>query len=302
MKKTLIVGAAIVDILMRLDHLPKSGDDILARSSDIGVGGCAFNVASTIDNLGGDFDLFVPVGNGPVANVIREGLIKKGFNPIIEDPSMDNGYCVTFIENNGERTFVTIQGLEGNFKKDWLKKVNLSDYENIYLAGYEVLGEEGHILSDWLSDFKGNIFFAPGPMIRQIDNEVMDKFFKLGAIFHLNATEAMDYTRTTNIDDALVNSYNKSKTGVFVTMGADGCAYYDGTSKLVFPSDKIEVVDTVGAGDSHIASIIYGLSAGNNTESSIELANKVASNVVSHKGAVMSNEEFKRSMEELIDE
>lgn len=49
--RTLVVGAAIVDLMMKIDRLPKSGEDIPCRETKTVVGGCAYNVANTLRNL-----------------------------------------------------------------------------------------------------------------------------------------------------------------------------------------------------------------------------------------------------------
>lgn len=44
--RTLVVGAAIVDLMMKIDRLPKSGEDIPCKETKTVVGGCAYNVAN----------------------------------------------------------------------------------------------------------------------------------------------------------------------------------------------------------------------------------------------------------------
>ena len=39
--KTLVIGAAIVDLMMHIDRLPKSGEDIPCHDTRTDVGGCA---------------------------------------------------------------------------------------------------------------------------------------------------------------------------------------------------------------------------------------------------------------------
>ena len=39
--KTLVIGAAIIDIIMKIKRLPKSGEDILCSETVSTVGGCA---------------------------------------------------------------------------------------------------------------------------------------------------------------------------------------------------------------------------------------------------------------------
>lgn len=108
--RTLVVGAAIVDLMMKIDRLPKSGEDIPCRETKTVVGGCAYNVANTLRNLHCEHDLCVPVGTGSFADIIRRGMKEKGYEPVIEEPSEDNGYCLSLVEADGERTFITVQG------------------------------------------------------------------------------------------------------------------------------------------------------------------------------------------------
>ena len=49
----------------------------------------------------------------------KEELKKSGHSVLIEDPSADNGYSLSLVENNGERTFITIDGIETMWRKNW---------------------------------------------------------------------------------------------------------------------------------------------------------------------------------------
>ena len=77
---------------------------------------------------------------------------EKGYEPVIEEPSEDNGYCLSLVEADGERTFITVQGAECHFKKEWFDRIDMSRYENIYIAGYQVCGNSGKIIADWLQN------------------------------------------------------------------------------------------------------------------------------------------------------
>ena len=60
--KTLVIGAAIIDMILQVDRVPTSGEDVLGRDLRTMVGGCAYNVAATLRNLSCEHDLCVPVG------------------------------------------------------------------------------------------------------------------------------------------------------------------------------------------------------------------------------------------------
>ena len=300
--RTLVVGAAIVDLMMKVERLPKSGEDIPCKETKTVVGGCAYNVANTLRNLNCEHDLCVPVGSGSFADIIRRGMKEKGYEPMIEEPGEDNGYCLSLVEADGERTFITVQGAECHFKKEWFEQIDMDNYENIYIAGYQVCGKNGEIISQWLKTVENveekHIFFAPGPMITAIESETMENLFALKPILHINEAEAKGYTQRENVEEAVKTLYEKSGNLVFVTLGAEGTLFYDGKEMRRVASVKTNVVDTVGAGDSHIGAIIAGMSKGMKEEDAVLLANHTAAAIVGTSGPVMDLEEFQKISEE----
>lgn len=293
--KTLVIGAAIVDIIMKIDRLPKSGEDILCSETMTTVGGCACNVAHTLSNFGVDYDLFVPVGHGMYGDLVSGELKKMGCDILIEDDEMDNGYCLSLVEADGERTFITVKGLEGCFKPSWFDRLPADDYDNIYVAGYQVCQNSGAVISEWLKTRKGKaVYFAPGPVIKDIDREVMERIFSVSPILHLNEKEAFDYTGQDTIEECIRALYKLNHNLVVVTLGSKGTMFYDGGEIRRTEACRAEVADTIGAGDSHVAAMIAGRSRGADTERCVKLANAVAAGIVGIQGSVMSREIFEQ--------
>lgn len=295
--RSLVIGAAIVDLMMHIERLPSSGEDILCNKTKTVVGGCAYNVSNTLRNFDIDHDLFVPVGNGPFADIIRSQLNEIGYKVFVDDENEDNGYCLSLIEADGERTFITVEGVECNYKEEWFEGINIEKYQNIYLPGYQVCGSSGAVISKWLKsnfhrDIK-NFFFAPGPVIRDIDSKVMETLFLLNPILHLNEMEAKNYTEQKNLEDAIKKIYAKTNNIVVITLGEGGTLFYDGIKIKKIDAVKTKVVDTVGAGDSHIGAIIAGISKGMDFDDALLLANKTASIIVGTSGPVINREKFR---------
>ena len=300
--RTLVVGAAIVDLMMKVERLPKSGEDIPCQETKTVVGGCAYNVANTLRNLNCEHDLCVPVGTGSFADIIRRGMKEKGYEPVIEETGEDNGYCLSLVEADGERTFITVQGAECHFKKEWFEQIDMSRYENIYIAGYQVCGQSGKIIANWLEQtpdiHQKRIFFAPGPMITNIEPDTMEKMMALHPILHINESEAKNYSQKENVEEAVKTIYEQSHNMVFVTLGADGTIFYDGKKSQKVDSVKTTVVDTVGAGDSHVGAVIAGISKGMEIEKAVKIANRTAAAIVGTSGPVMDYEKFQKISEE----
>ena len=297
--KTLVIGAAIIDIIMKIKRLPKSGEDILCSETVSAVGGCAYNVAGTLRGFDADHDLFVPVGRGMYGNMIAGDLEKLGYPILIREEESDNGYCLCLVEEDGERTFITVKGAEGCFRPSWLEQLSQDAYDSIYVAGYQVCGNSGRVISGWMEGAKDRmkekrVFFAPGPVITDIDGDVMERILSVEPILHLNEKEAFDYAKQPSVEGCLRYLHGLNHNLVVVTMGASGTMYYDGSGIKTVPACKTRVKDTIGAGDSHVAAMIAGYSKGLDTEQCVRLANRVASEIVSIQGPVMTREMFEQ--------
>ena len=66
MSKTLVIGAAFVDVLMDVPKLPTTGEDISGHLRANIVGGSAFNVYGAIKYAGQDADLICASWGRPI--------------------------------------------------------------------------------------------------------------------------------------------------------------------------------------------------------------------------------------------
>lgn len=287
MKKVLVIGAIILDISMELEVLPQSGDDIYALSESVGLGGCAYNVSDILHKLGVEHTLFAPIGNGRNANTIKECLKQKDIEIPCLDQNIDNGYSLCLVEKNGERTFINKAGIECAFQKEWFLSIDASEYESVYVCGYEIEGSGGeHIVSFLEENPHLKVYYAPGPRIHHIEEDLQARVFGRTSILHLNDKELLEFTKLENIKEALTALYEKVKAPIVVTLGKDGACYYDGTYHKI-PGYEVLALDTTGAGDSHIGTVIAMQVRGHILERSIQVANKVASWLVGIKGATL---------------
>ena len=211
MKKCLVIGAAMLDIVMQIDELPKKGEDVYAKSQTMTVGGCAYNVADIMKHFAVPYTLFAPIGTGMYASMIREKLKQAEHESPIESTKMDNGYCLCMVESDGERTFLTLPGIECTFEKEWFDALDVTEYDSVYICGYEIEGDGGDQIIDFLEKNRDlDIYYAPGPRITYISGEKHNRIMKLHPVLHLNEKEAIDFTRS---------SSNHSMTGPRLCVG-----------------------------------------------------------------------------------
>lgn len=293
--KTLVLGNVFVDVIVSVDTLPKTGDDLVCNKHITAIGGCAYNVATVLKNFEVDHTIVCPVGNGIYGNIIEKELIENNYSSGIKVEYGDNGYCLCLVEKNGERSFITIPGIETKYKAEWLENIDSSIYKNIYISGYEIEKESGIVITNWLSKQKNkNIFFSPGPRINYIDNDILNMILDMNPILHLNGEEASKFTKENNIVDAAKTLNKRTNNSVFITLGENGVIYFNEGNYKYIDGFKTDVVNTIGAGDSHIGAIIAAYSMGYNFEDCCYIANKVSSTVVSFEGSRLEPKLFNK--------
>lgn len=289
LKKILILGSAVIDVIIRIDNLPKSGDDIAALQEGMKVGGCAFNVSKILTELNCKHDLYVPVGKGSYAKQIKLELKNINQQVRILDETEDNGYSLSLVDNSGERTFISIDGIETKWKNNWLDSVNITDYDLIYVSGYgfQDQNESGNVIMRFLRRKKESckIILDPGP--RLIADRFRNELLTMGTILEMNESEALNFSQENDLEKAIDKIYAITKEPVIVTIGKEGTVYRDDTGMHFVKSIPVKAIDTIGAGDSHTAGFISAYSMGKDLRTACEEANRVASIVVQHTGCSM---------------
>jgi hypothetical protein len=91
MKQTLVVGSTVVDVIIKLPNLPRSGEDINIGASEYRIGGCAYNVFKMLRLFKTSAVLCSPVGTGIYGRVIREHFEREGLEAFVSLEE-ENGY------------------------------------------------------------------------------------------------------------------------------------------------------------------------------------------------------------------
>ena len=169
----------------------------------------------------------------------------------------------------------------------------MENYDSVYVSGYELEGDGGEAILDFLEAHRElTVYYAPGPRITYISEEKAKRMYALHPVLHLNELEAVTSTKEEEI--AKVSEKLQGWTGntVLITLGKEGVHLLEDGEHHMIPSKKAEVVDTIGAGDSHIGAVIAMRTAGYEFAESVRMANGISAKVVSVKGPVLTTEEF----------
>ena len=194
--RILVIGSSCVDVILQLDHLPVTEEDMHPKSQRFRMGGCAYNAANILGKAGADVTFVTPVGMkglfGPF--VLRAVEEQHWVHPVrLEDA--ENGCCYCLVEKDGERTFLSVHGVEYTFSPAWMQDVMEKPFDFIYVSGLEVEERTGDALTAFLEGLKGGtVFYAPGPRILTIPAGRQERILNLHPVLHLNRQEACRFT------------------------------------------------------------------------------------------------------------
>ncbi|MQM78764.1 PfkB family carbohydrate kinase [Lentilactobacillus buchneri] len=300
-KKVLVLGGAVVDVVVTMDKLPKSGQDLVAKYEQTVIGGNAMNVSHVMNELGQNHNVFIPTGKGPYADLVKRQLEKDGYYSLIQDDSKDCGWNLSIVEKDGERTFISIPGVESNWKSEWFKKLDITQFDLIYCSAYSLQGESGRIVVNALEKKNpaAKVFFDAGPRIGFIKQDLIDEILSLNTVLHVNRDEVKMMSGNSDIESGAKALFNQTNQPVIVTLDAKGSLLIDDEESRFINPFKAKVTDTIGAGDSHTAAMLVALAQGNDMAESVKFGNRVASEMVQQQGArlVLSSqakEQFKK--------
>ncbi|MDO5352961.1 MAG: PfkB family carbohydrate kinase, partial [Succinatimonas sp.] len=279
--KVLVIGSTVVDVILNVYKMPLIGEDENIIQQSLSIGGCAFNVFHTLKYLDVDCELFSPVGKGIYGNYIKDYFYKHHI-PISIESLQDNGCCYCIVDQNGERTFLAYHGAEYIFQKQWFELLKNKQYDMIYVCGLELEEKTGQYLVEFLKTRKEQIYFAPSSRFDFIQKEIIDDIFSLKPIIHLSKNEILSYTKQQSVETAAIHLYQKTMNTIIVTLGEKGCYYYDGKHHYI-DGFSIQVVDTIGAGDCHLAALMAYQIKGYGINEALKNANRLAAKVVAVK-------------------
>lgn len=295
MKKILVIGSLNTDFSINVEKIPLPGETVNASKLLISNGGKGANQAYTIGKLGGNVTMLGIIGTDIYGKDIKESLKKVNVNidNIYESLESETGKAFINVNSTGENCIAIIHGTNYLVNSDFiLKNKSLIDQADIILIQLEIPMEA---IKTILSLAKDKIVLLdPAPANTELMNLDLNNVF----LMKPNETELQTLTQmpTNNNEEIVIAArklLNNGVKNVIVSLGGNGSLLVNKDTALHFGAITSNVVDTTAAGDSFIASIALMLSQNYALEDAIKFATKVASLVVSKKGAQNSIPDLK---------
>jgi fructokinase len=236
------------------------------------VGGGPANTAKALARLGHDVHFIDGISSDAYGQSAREELLRDGANLDLALAS-DKPTCtatVTLDAAGGASYEFLIDGTATfDFASSWLPDPYRYQPQVLHIGTLVTMIEPGALaLYDWAMQVAELAPIVFDPNIRpsvQPDHDLyeaaVEKWAALSAVIKVSDDDLAWLFPDQSIDDVANRWINDGAFLVVVTRGADGLVGYTADGRVEVPGVKVEVVDTVGAGDTVGAIVVEAMLA-----------------------------------------
>ena len=284
--KAAVVGSINMDLILTMDRVPETGENLPGNSYDYANGGKGANQATALARLGAQVKMIGKVANDPNGKKLLLNLQSKGIDVSgVSSKGTQTGLAIILLDSEGRNRIVVYEGANKEIEINE-SLTHLTDDLDLLLIQFET--DESVVTECVNYAIKNNIttVIDCGPA-KNFDLEKMQ-----GAhIISPNESETKALTgiypdsENTILEASKILMERSKAKYVVLKLGDRGSSIWDGKTLTVIPSLPTNVVDTTAAGDCFTAAMaLHYIKTGNILES-CKIGNRAGSYAVSHMGA-----------------
>lgn len=266
MSKVVTIGECLIDLIPFM-----AGDARYTAKA----GGAPTNVCACVAKLGGDAFYMGKLSEDGFSELILRKLIESGVNTefTVRDEKHPTAMALVSLTASGDRSFsfyrkdtADLMFSENDVPQEFAEKGDVlhfcsaglvdSPLKKAHVRAIELARKAGALVS-----FDVNVRLSLYES-EEICKETLEAFLPYADIVKVTDDELFFITNESDERTGVAKLFEKacSAAVIFVTKGADGAAVYDRKLKCIaVPAPDVKVVDTTGAGDCFIGSILFNV-------------------------------------------
>ncbi len=290
-----VLGSINIDIVQRVERLPRPGETVLSRSTARLLGGKGANQAIAAARMGAGVRLLATVGSDSEGHDLLARLAAEGvdISQVRRSAQRATGAAFISVSDAGENMIVVAPGANAEVHpSDW--SAGALEGQGVYLAQLETPIPTIRAFLETADANGGLSILNAAPALVEAS-----PLFELADILVVNETELATFSDIAEPPDGPVAAETAARRllcridqTVIVTLGAAGALAVSRAGAHWTRGRKAEVVDTTGAGDCFCGALAARLSLGDDLAVAMEAANAAASLAVSRPGASASMPEW----------
>ncbi len=284
-----VVGSINMDFIMKMNHVPDIGENVVGTTYGYANGGKGANQATALARLGAAARMIGKVANDENGRKLLENLTNNGIDVSgVSTSGSQTGLAAIILDGEGRNRIVVYEGANAEIEPNEAAAC-INDELGLLLVQFET--SEDVVIKCVNRAIEKNIttVIDCGPA----KNFALEKM--QGAdIISPNESETKALTgifpeNEESIVEASRTLLDRSKARFAVLkLGERGCSVWDGSDLHIIPAYPSKVVDTTAAGDCFTSAMALEFKRSGDILAACNLGNRAGSIAVSRMGAAAS--------------
>lgn len=292
MKRFISTHSLVLALPMHIAHLPHRGAAVVASAAAAQPGG-GYVVLAAAAAQGVPSASASSLGTGPNSYTVRQHLEEAGVEIISSELVGDIGIALQFIEADGSITSVVTSGVEREPSLDSLSRISLHEGDLVHISGIDLLNDDGTgPLCTWGASLPEGVTLvvSVSPAVEEIPINVWRTLVPRADILTMNIREkaALEAGLCAQDTTLCLRDLLGPNASIVQRLGVLGCEIIPNNSDEIIPvpAFPVDMVDTEGVGDTHIATMCASLLKGHDLVEACRIANAAASIALSHESSL----------------
>ncbi len=286
--RVIVVGSVNIDLVVSTARLPAPGETVVGGRFGRHRGGKGANQAVAAARLGARTTFIGAVGDDAFGVDARAALAAEAVDVegLLVLPDVPTGVALIVVDETGENLIAVASGANAALSsvqvRAALKQLTLTS-DDVVLVGHEIRTGATHEALRLARIAGATAILNPAPA-HGLDRPTLD----LAAILTPNEGELATLVGDAGSPAARAKRLLGPAAGgraVLLSLGAKGALLLASGRAQALPALRVEVVDTIGAGDTLNGALAAGLAAGLDLAEASRRAVVAASLSVAHEGA-----------------
>ncbi|RMF21210.1 MAG: ribokinase [Cyanobacteria bacterium J083] len=260
-----ILGSINIDLVVRVPHLPMSGETVIGDRFLTVSGGKGANVAVGLAKLGTPVQLVGQVGADSFGETLIASLQAVGINTdsIRVNPAIHSGIASIVVDRGGQNAIACAAGANALITEEEVQVFSTLSHQAKVAILELGIPLEMVIMAAQVARANHNIVILdPAPACSSLP-EPLYKLVDIITPNEIEATQLVGFTvdSVTTARQAAFVLHEKGIPNVIITLGYRGALYSNPSTDYFIPAVKVKAIDSVAAGDAFNAAFAAALVA-----------------------------------------
>jgi sulfofructose kinase len=244
-RRMFAAGAICNSSIYRVDEVPSLSSKVLASEMCLVVDGMALSAAYAFVRLGGSAQICARVGDDEVGVSMRRTLAAEGLDTsgLRNMPGTVTSQCTVIVDRRGNRLVVPYHDHRVDKSPDWLPLQDIARSDIVHCDARWVEGAEAALRAADAMNVPSMIDADVAP------REVLERLVPLATYAVFSDAGLCVYSGCDDVEASLMKVGAAHRGHVGASCGENGYYWYENGGICHVEAPRIEVVDTLSAGD-----------------------------------------------------